>query len=246
GRRNFTVATLAISLGYLMFFGSVVIFPLWLQTQMGYTATWAGIAAAPIGLLAIFVAPMLGRLMRRFDPRVLVTVSFALFAGASFWMSRFATNVDLLQLMLPRLVFGIGIPLFFIPLISLSLSGLPPERIASASGLFNFMRMLAGGFGASLSITLWDQRQALHDAHLSAAVHLHDAFTAPIFARLGELGMSAKASLAELSHVVEQQSFMLATNDFFWLSGWVFLALLGLVWFARKSAGRSAPVGGGE
>ncbi|MGH8428531.1 MAG: DHA2 family efflux MFS transporter permease subunit [Gammaproteobacteria bacterium] len=246
GRRNFTVATLAISLGYLTFFGSIIIFPLWLQTEMGYTATWAGIAAAPVGLLAVFVAPMVGGLMRRFDPRLLVTIAFALFAGVSFWISRFATNVDLAQLMVPRLVFGIGIPLFFIPLIAMSVSGLPPERIASASGLFNFMRMLAGGFGASISVAIWDQRQALHDARLSEVATVHNPFTNEVFNKLGELGMSAKASLADLAHVISQQSFMLATNDFFWLSGWVFLALLGLVWFAKRSGGGSAPAGAGE
>lgn len=245
-RRNFTVATLAISLGYMAFFGNIIIFPLWLQTEMGYTATWAGVAAAPLGLLAVFVAPTVGGLMRRFDPRLLVTIAFAVFAGVSFWVSGYATNVDLAQLMIPRLVFGIGMPLFFIPLIAMSISGLPPERIAGASGLFNFMRMLAGGFGASVSVAIWDQRQALHDARLSAVAGVHGTFTNEAFNRLGELGLGARASLADLAHVISQQSFMLATNDFFWLSGWVFLGLLGLVWFAGRSARGPVPAGGGE
>ncbi len=240
-RRNFTVATAAISLGFLMYFGSVVIFPLWLQTQMGYTATWAGIAAAPIGLLAVAVAPMMGTLMRRFDLRLLVTVAFAIYAGVSFWVSRYTTGVDLSQLMIPRLVFGIGMPLFFVPLIAMSLSGLPGHRVASASGLLNFLRMLAGGFGASISITLWDRRQAVHDAHLSAAASLHDPFTDGLFSHLARLGVGAKASVAEFAHIISRQAFMLATNDFFWLSGWVFLALLALVWLAR---GPFAPSGG--
>jgi DHA2 family multidrug resistance protein len=245
-RRNFAVATVAVSLGYLILFGTILIFPLWLQTEMGYTATWAGIAAASIGMLAVFVSPMLGPLMRRFDPRLLVTVAFAVFAGVSFWVSGFATNGDLAQLMIPRVFFGLGIPMFFIPLIAMSISGLAPERVASASGLFNFMRLLAGSFGASLAVTLWDHRQAVHDAHLSAAATLHSPFTAHIFGQLSALGMSTKAQLAQLAHTIGQQAFMLATNDFFWLSGWVFLALIGVVWLARRSAARSAPAGGGE
>jgi len=240
-RRNFTVATLAVSLGFMMLFGNIIIFPLWLQTQMGYTATWAGIAAAPMGVLAIFVAPMMGRLMQRFDPRLLVTVAFVLFAGVSFWVSGFATNVDLGQLMLPRLFYGIGIAMFFIPLIALSVAGLPPERVAGASGLFNFMRMLAGAFGASISVTLWDQREALHDAHLSAIANVHSPFTTPIFNTLKELGANTQASLDELAHTISQQAFMLATNDFYWLSGWVFIILIGLVWFARRSTRGAAP-----
>jgi DHA2 family multidrug resistance protein len=245
-RRNFAVATGAVSLGYLILFGTILIFPLWLQTEMGYTATWAGIAAASIGMLAIFVSPLLGPLMRRFDPRWLVTVAFGLFAGVSFWVSGFATNGDLAQLMIPRVFFGIGIPLFFIPLTAISLSGLSPERVASAAGLFNFMRMLAGSFGASLAVTLWDHREAVHDAHLSAAAAVHGPLAQQIFEKLGELGMGAKASLAELAHAVSQQSFMLATNDFYWLSGWLFLALLALVWLAKRPRAGSASGGGTE
>jgi DHA2 family multidrug resistance protein len=240
-RRNFTVATGAVSLGYLILFGTILVFPLWLQTEMGYTAAWAGVAAASIGMLAVFVSPMLGPLMRRFDPRLLVTVAFALFAGVSFWVSGFAANGDLAQMMLPRVLFGIGIPLFFIPLTAISLSGLAPERIASAAGLFNFMRLLAGSFGASLAVTLWDRRAALHDAHLSAAAAVHGPFGQHILDTLGQLGMSSKASLAELAHVISRQSFMLATNDYYWISGWLFLALLALVWFAKRPGAGSGP-----
>lgn len=245
-RRNFTVATVAISLGFMAYFGSVVVFPLWLQTQMGYTATWAGIAAAPVGVLAVVVAPMLGQLMKRFDLRILVTVAFAVFAAVSFWVSGYSTNVDLSQLMAPRFIFGIGMPLFFVPLIAMSLSGLAPHRVASASGLLNFLRMLAGGFGASISIAIWDQRQALHDARLSASVSPNDPFTHSIYAHLEQLGVGAKASAADLAHVIVRQSFMLATNDFFWLSGCVFVALLALVWFAKGPFGAAEHVAAGE
>jgi DHA2 family multidrug resistance protein len=245
-QRNFTVGAVALSLGYLTFFGSVVIFPLWLQTQMGYTATWAGVAAAPIGVLAIVVSPWLGTLMRRFDLRVLVTISFVLFAGVSFWVARYTTDVSLSQLMLPRLIFGIGMPLFFVPLIAMSLSGLPPQRIASASGLANFLRMLGGGFGASISISIWDQRQALHDTQLTAAASTPDLFNHAFFGQLGELGLGAQASAVQLAHLISRQAFMLATNDFFWLSGWLFLALMVLVWAAKGPFGRTAGASGGH
>ncbi len=235
-QRNFTVGALALSFGYLTYFGSVVVFPLWLQTEMGYTATWAGMAAAPIGLLAIVVSPLLGTLMRRFDLRVLVTTAFVLFAGVSFWMSRNATDVALSQLMWPRLVFGVGVPLFFVPLMTMSLAGLPAQRVASASGLANFLRLLGGSFGASLSITIWDQRQALHDVRLTAAASTSGFFDEAL-AHLGNVGLDAKEAALVLAHSIAREAFMLATNDFFWLSGWAFLALLALVWAAKGPFG---------
>ena len=67
--RSFTLGTLALCLGYAVFFGNVVLMPLWLQTQLGYTATWAGLVAAPSGVTAVLVSPFVGRLIGKFDAR---------------------------------------------------------------------------------------------------------------------------------------------------------------------------------
>jgi len=231
-QRNMTVGTLAITLGYLTYFANVVVFPLWLQTEMGYTATEAGIASAPIGVLAVVVAPCMGWLMKRVDLRVLVTVSFATFAAVSLWNARFTTDVTVGQLMLPRLVFGAAMPLFFVPLMTMAFSGLPPQRVAGASGLLNFLRMLGAGFGTSLGISLWDRREALHDARLSEVVSLDHGQ----FAALHALGANATQSAAELAQAVQRQAFMQATDDFAWLTGGIYLALIAVIWLARRNA----------
>ena len=231
-QRNFTVATIAISLGYLTYFANVVVFPLWLQTEMGYTATQAGIASAPIGVLAVVVAPFMGRLMQRFDLRLLTTVSFVTFAAVSFWNVQFTTGVTLGQLMWPRFVYGATMPLFFVPLMSMAFTGLPPQRVASASGLINFLRMLGAGFGASLGISLWDRREALHDARLSEVVTVgHGQFAA-----LHSLGVDTAQGLSQVADAIKQQAFMQATDDFAWLTGGVYVALVAVVWLARGKA----------
>jgi DHA2 family multidrug resistance protein len=230
---NFTVGTVAISLGYLVFFGSVVIFPLWLQTQMGYTATWAGLAAAFIGILALVMSPIVGQILSKIDLRVIASFAFVVFAVVSFWNASFDTDVAFGQLVLPRLVFGLGVPCFFIPLIAMSLSGLPPNRVASASGLTNFLRILGGSFGVSLSITLWDRRQAFYDYRLTEHITAYNPMSQHGLAQLQSLGLDPLGASAALARTVSQQAFMLATNDFFWLSGWIFVALLVLVWLAR-------------
>ena len=230
---NFTVGTVAISLGYLAFFGGVVIFPLWLQTQMGYTATWAGFAAAFIGVLALVASPIIGRLMSTVDLRAIVSFAFVVFAAVSFWNASFNTQTAFNQLVLPRLVFGLGVPCFFIPLIAMSLSGLPPNRVASAAGLTNFLRILGGSFGVSLSILLWDRRQELHDYRLTEHLSVYDPLTQQSLDQVQRLGLDPLAGAASLARSVSHQAYMLATNDFFWMSGWIFVALLVLVWFAR-------------
>jgi DHA2 family multidrug resistance protein len=230
---NFTVGTVAISLGYLVFFGNIVIFPLWLQTQMGYTATWAGLAAAFIGILALVVSPVIGHAMAKIDLRAVVSFAFIVFALVSFWNASFNTSVDFEHLVVPRLVFGLGVPCFFIPLIAMSLSGLPASRVASASGLTNFLRILGGSFGVSLSVTLWDRRQGFYDYRLTEHITAFNPAVQHHLEQLRSLGLDSPAAIESLARTTLQQAFMLATNDFFWLSGWTFIALLVLVWFAR-------------
>jgi EmrB/QacA subfamily drug resistance transporter len=170
-RRTFTVGAIALSLGYGVYFGNFVLVPLWLQTQLGYTATWAGMALAPTGILAVLLSPLVGRHLKRFDLRLGASFAFVVFALCAFWRAGFTTGLDFGHLALVQSAQGIGTAVFFVALVTILLSGLPPERIASAAGLSNFLRITAGSFAASLTTTWWHRRQALHQTELSSYVH---------------------------------------------------------------------------
>lgn len=232
---NFLIGVAALSIGYLVFFGNVVILPLWLQTQMGYTATWAGLAAAPVGILSIFFSPLVGKYMHRIDLRAWASFSFAVFAGVSYWNSHFNTDVTFWQLVIPRLLMGIGVSAFFVPLMSLTLSDIPPRLLASATGMSNFIRILAGSFGTSLSITLWDRRAAYHHELMAERVSDLSPVTNDALATLGGLDQPLSAGYAMLERSMQQQAVMLATNEIFWLSALIFVGLMLLVWFARPA-----------
>src|SRR2546425_789428 len=220
-RRNFTAGTAALCLGFCAYFGNIVLLPLWLQTQMGYTATWAGLASAPVGLLPIALVALIARYTSGIDLRWITTASLCAFGAASFWFAGFNTEVSFPMLAWSRFAQGVGLALFFVPLMSIVLSGLPPGRVASASGLANTLRTLAGSFATSLTTTWWDRREALHQAPLSESITL---FNPPA---------QGQTAFATLERSIVQQAYMLATNDLFWLWGWTFLALIAVVWFAR-------------
>src|SRR5690606_1330481 len=78
--RNFTAGVITISVGYGVFFGTVVLLPLWMQNTLGYTATYAGIASAPVGILAILISPLVGKLLAKHDPRIIATFAFLVFS----------------------------------------------------------------------------------------------------------------------------------------------------------------------
>src|SRR6266496_2678784 len=143
-RRNFWTSTIAMALAYGTFFGNVVLLPLWLQQYMGYTATQAGMVLAPVGFLAILLTPPVGRTLHKVDPRLFATGAFLIFALVLFMRSHFNTSADFWTLMVPTIIQGAAMAIFFIPLVTLSLSGLSPDRIPAASGLFNFARITAG------------------------------------------------------------------------------------------------------
>jgi len=241
-RRNFLVSTVAMLLSYGLFFGNVVLLPLWLQQYMGYTATLAGVVLAPVGLFAIFLTPIVAKYSDKVDPRIFVTISFGVFALVLFMRQHFNTDTPLGTLLIPTIVQGVAMSFFFIPLISMGLSGLSPDKIPAASGLFNFARITAGSFGTSITTTLWDRRATLHHSQLVEHMTGADPASAQALAALQSNGLGQQQSYGVLNRLVDQQAFMLSANDIFYVSGVMFLALIVLIWFARpqKSGGGAA------
>jgi DHA2 family multidrug resistance protein len=234
-RRNFAMGAVTLAIAYGLFFANVVILPLWLQTQMGYTATEAGYVLAPVGFLAILLSPVVGRSISKVDPRWLASISFVLFALIGYMRSRFNAQVDIETLMIPTILQGAAVACFFIPLVTITLSGLPQSRIPSASGVSNFLRIMAGGFGTSISTTLWENRAAMHHAHIAESVNAGNPATAQALAGLQGSGYDGTQSLALIDRLVNVQSYVLAADDIFYGSAVIFLALLPLIWITRRS-----------
>jgi len=232
-RRNFWAGALATSIGYGLFFGNVVLLPLWLQQYMGYTATQAGMVMAPVGLLAIVLSPVVGKNIGKVDPRYFATFAFVVFALVLWMRSRFNTQADFGTIMIPTFVQGIAMAFFFIPLVTITLSGIAPERIPAASGMSNFMRITAGAFGTSIATTLWEDRAALHHAQLAEAVNQSSQGTASALNGLAAAGLNPEQALAQVNRLVDQQAFMLSSSELFYISALLFLAMIPLVWLTR-------------
>jgi len=236
-RRNFAIGTSAISLAYGAYFGAIVLLPLWLQQYMGYTATDAGWILAPVGVLAVFLTPLVGKASGKVDPRLLTTASLLIFALVSWMRSRFSTDVDLHALIVPTVIQGAAVACFFIPLVALALSGLPPTRIAAATGLNNFLRITAGAFGTSISTTLWENRAALHHSRLVERATLYDPATRQTLDQLAASGLDPSQAYGYLNRLIDQQAFTLAALDLFYASAILLVLLVPLVWLARPIKG---------
>jgi len=242
--RNFTAGVIALSLGMFAFFGINVVFPLWLQTTLGYTATWAGLATAPVGILAFLLSPILGSNLHRLDLRAVVTFAFIVFASTSYWFSTFDSSASFATLVVPRFVMGIAIPCFFIPLNQIYLSGLPANEIASATGLANFFRTLGSSVSTAVTVTLWQHRGIWHHATLGESVAPDNPTATQVVQGLTHSGMGHQQALGVVDQLLSREALTLAVNDIFWLCTVLFLLLIPVLWFAKPPFGSAGGAAG--
>jgi len=240
-RRNFWSGTLALSVGYGIFFGNVVLLPLWLQQDMGYTATLAGAVLAPVGFLAILFSPFVGKNIHKYDPRLFATLAFSIFALILWMRSNFTTDTDFVTIMIPSLIQGIAMAAFFVPLMTLIFSGLTPDKIAAASGLSNFVRILAGSFGASIYTSAWDNGSSVHHSVLVENINYANPVSQSVISMLMDGGMSQQQALGFINNLINKQSATLAANDLTWLSALLFIALIAFIWLIRPKKTTTAP-----
>ncbi|MDP3811490.1 MAG: MFS transporter [Hydrogenophaga sp.] len=218
--------------------------PLWLQQHMGYTATWAGLATAPVGLLAIVLSPWVGKNVSRIDLRKLATVAFLGFADVLWMRSHFNTQADFMTILIPTLLQGAAMAFFFIPLQAIVFSGLSPQQTPSAAGLSNFVRITAGAVGTSLFTPVWENRASLHHAQLVESIHTGNATAMATLDQLMGSGMNREQALATIDRTNNQQAYTLAVTDIFYLSAVLFFVLVAVIWLTKPTTGAAVDAGG--
>jgi DHA2 family multidrug resistance protein len=240
--RGFTGAVVTIAITFGVFFASIVLVPLWLQTNMGYTATWAGLTTALGGVMAVVMSPLVPRLMTKVDPRALVCFGVACLGAVALWRSNFASNAGYWTIAITFLVQGISMPFFFIPTTQISLSSVLPRETASAAGLQNFLRTLSAAFCAAIMTTLWENASSRNHASMAGALNDAHGVQSTLVAR----GMTPDQALAQIEGLTQSQAVMLATDQMFLVMTAAFAAAACVVWLAPKPHifASPAPAGG--
>ena len=245
--RNFAGGTVAISIGYAIFFANLVILPTWIQEYLGYRAVDAGFVVAPLGIFSVFLAPVMGKIMPKSDIRVLATLAFLGFAGVFLMRSWYTTNIDVYTLVLPTLLQGIPVAMFFTPLTAIILSGLPPEKIPAAAGLSSFARIFAGAAGTSILSTVWNDRTIQHHARLAEQTSVNNpAYVHALASIQTTLHANVLAAKTFFEVQMSAQAAMLGLNDVFWLSAVTFIVIIPLIWITKPTrAGAKSAAGAG-
>ncbi|PLK58181.1 MFS transporter [Candidatus Palibaumannia cicadellinicola] len=228
--QNFLVGTLTLVLGYSSFFSINLILPQWLQNQLEYTSLWAGLATAPIGIFPLFISPLIGRYGQKLDLRLLAGCSFLVIGVSCFMRSFFTIQIDYYHIAMIQCFMGIGVALFFMPITNILLSNLPQKDIADGSGLATFLRVLGSSFAASLTNLFWQQRNIFYHAQLTENI---TSYNPTMQFYINQLDNSKNILMAQLEKIIERQSAMLSTIDYFTLLGWLFFFLILVIMFAK-------------
>ncbi|BBD81230.1 DHA2 family efflux MFS transporter permease subunit [Aerosticca soli] len=230
---NFRYGTLALVLSYASFFSIGLLVPQWLQRNLGYTSTWAGLAAAPIGVMPVLLTFMVGKYAMRMDLRLLASAAFLVMSLTCFMRSDFYLDIDFKHVALVQLFQGLGVALFFMPVITILLSDLQNNEIAAGSGLATFLRTLAASFSASLTTYMWERRAVVHHAQLTEHISPYDPIANDWVQQLG----GGEKAYASINQMITQQGYQISFNEVFHVLGWIFLSLILVIWLTRPPFG---------
>ena len=233
--RDFALGTFAMCVGFAIFIANLLLTTLWLQTELGYTATWAGLVLMPSGVIGLLISPLVGRLMARIDARRVATFAMLTLSISYFMRSRLSSDSTLIDFMLPQIAQGLAMATFFIAFVAITLNGLGVARVPAASGLSLCARSMSGSFATAMVTTFWERRTALHQSQLADHSSLLDLPTREALAQLQSMGLSLSQSVAVLARSLGVQATASAALEIFWFSSLLALAVIGMIWFTHPT-----------
>ncbi|HSE74830.1 MAG TPA: MFS transporter, partial [Dongiaceae bacterium] len=248
-RRNFGFGTAANFMLGAALYGSSFVLPLYLSQIQGYNAEQIGEVLAWTGIPQLVMIPLVPRLMRLVDTRVLIGLGFALFAASNFMNIHMTADYAGEQLFWANIVRAIGQALVMTPLSAVASAGIEAENAGSASGLFNMTRNLGGAIGIAVLQTLITKREQFHSNVLMSSV---SNFSEATRQRLADLthyflthGISDPAAaqhqaVIAIGRVVRKQAFVMSYGDVFFLLGLGLVISLAATLILKKGAGSAA------
>lgn len=228
--RGFSACMLVLALAFGAFFGLNVLTPQWLQYNMGYTTTWAGMVVAWGGVLSVVFSPISANLANRIDARKLIFIGCVWLGLVTFWRATATSDMSYWVICMPLFFMGVGMPMYYVPLTGLAMGSVNEEETASAAGLMNFVRTISGAFATSLVTTSWQNRTIRAHAELSNVV-ISGGPLPPL-----PPGINPQMAREMLNNLVNGQSLMLATNGLMMVIAAIFLIGAVSIVLAPKAA----------
>jgi len=247
---SFSTGNLIMFFTFFNLFGSIVLLPIYLQTLMGYTSMLAGMVLGPGGVASMIAMPMAGRLVTKVHPKAILALGMAVAAYSVHLMGQFNLSADFYTIIWPRILLGGGMGFLFIPLTTMTMSGIRKEEMGNATGIFNLLRNLGGSCGVATVTTLLARGAQIHQfrlvEHLTPLdrnlAHGVEQISQALESRGFFPSLSDQGALGVIYRELQRQASMLSFNDAFsFLSTMMFLILPFTLLMRRGSPGQTPP-----
>ncbi len=242
GSRQFGACFVVMGATGAILYATSQFLPLLVQTDFGYTATWAGVLLTPGGLVTMVMMFIVGMISSRIQPKYLIMTGAIFCAISMYQLTVVYGDLDFWFFARTRMALGVGLPLIFIPIITASYDGIPANRVDMASALINAARNTGGSIGVSIASNVLTHREQFHQSRLIEHVTpTNPAYQDTLqqvthyFVTRGFSTADAQArAMAWIGQQVQAQSAYLSYVDVFWVLTLLSLAAVPLAMSLRK------------
>lgn len=240
---NFTLSNFVLFMFGLGMFGSNFLLPIYLQNSLGYTPLQAGLVFLPVGIILGLTAPFAGYFTDKFSGKIPSIIGLLLLALTLYQYSFLSYLSESAQIMLPLYIRGFAMGLIFSPLTTIAISEIPNVKMAQASGLINVIRQIGGSFGVAIFGTVLTRRTILHAAYYGDQIDQNSEIFHRTMTKLQHFAVQATGGTAHaaatkaqamLGRFVQQQAFIEAVNDVFFMAAIVVLFSVIPVFFLKS------------
>ena len=179
--KNYSIATFVQIIMQGVLLASLAILPQFLQALMGYDAFQSGLSMMPRGIGALCAMILCATMSNKFDNRLLVIIGLTIMGIAGWMLGTLNLQIAPINIAIPNVLYGLGLGLAMIPIITLSMATIKVEQMTNASGLQNLLKNIGGAFGTSIVATLLSRGGQKHQFMLIE--HLND-FSQPYIEKL--------------------------------------------------------------
>lgn len=241
--RNLAIGSILVFIIGYGLFTSVMLFPLFAQRILGFTATKTGNLLIPGGAIAILIFPLVGRSMANgVSPRLFVVLGYIAFTAFCFMMAGLNADATESAFVGALLIRGGGMALINAPLINQSISTLQPRELPMGIAFTNMVRQLGGAFGVAVTNTYISQRSAVHRGDLVSHLQPGDMLTTErintmtqgLVARGMNAIDAATAAYRNLDLIIQKQALMVSYLDTFRLAGTFFIVTFPLLFLLQN------------
>ncbi len=248
--RTYSTGVFLMSMLGVGLYGTTVLIPLILQTLLGYPALRAGIAMAPRGLGSFIAMPIVGLIMSKFDPRKMLALGLFVCALTLFQFSGLDRSAGYWDFFWPQLEMGLSLGLVFVPLTTITMSGIAKEKMGNATSLFNLVRNLGGSVGISavqtMEVRLQQTNTNVLGAHVNpfsaGARNMMNMMEHAMASRSGDAVAAAQQARAMVFGLVQREAAMISYNTIFKSLGILFLGLLPFIFLMRRPSQKAPAV----